>query len=297
MGNGGNRKVGAGNRGQQNQAGTQNISGANQQSQQICQGRKCYQNNRRGQGSQSCAGGICHQDNGNGGSNQYKPSERGQFQSGTRNRGQNQPGMQQSFPNSGFTGNGGHGQDGTRNGGHNGGNGQVGTRYGGHGQVGPRNGGYNQAGNGNGGLNQGGKRIRGNNQAVKGNGGHSQVETGIGGSSQAGRGYRGQNQAQAGNGGHSQGGYQQKCSNGSKCQVTYGDYDEQFFTDDFWGWRMKCNVKLLSKALILILIQSRYNFDPKNLISIKRLLFKFYSHLLSIKKFNYKVNLSFHYLN
>ena len=43
------------------------------------------------------------------------------------------------------------------------------------------------------------------------------------------------------------------------------------------------NVKLLSKALILILIQSRYNFDPKNLISIKRLLFKFYSHLLSIK--------------
>merc|ERR1712198_210297 len=148
-------------------------SGANQQKQQFCQGRKCYQNNRRGQGSQTCVGGICRQDNENGGSNHYKPSEGGQFQPGTGNRGQNQPGMQQSFPNSGFTGNGGHGQDGTRNGGHNGGNGQVGTRYGGHGQVGPRN------------------------------------------------------------GGHSQGGYQQKCSNGSKCQVTYGDYDEQFFTDDF----------------------------------------------------------------
>ena len=28
---------------------------------------------------------------------------------------------------------------------------------------------------------------------------------------------------------------QQKCSNGSKCQVNYGDYDDKFFTDDFWS--------------------------------------------------------------
>merc|ERR1712198_361646 len=231
-----------GNRGQQNQAGTQNSSGANQQRQQICKGRKCYQNNRGGgsQGgqSQTCVGGICRQDNGNGGSNQYKQSERGQFQSGTGNRGQYQVtplngGHQQKcvggsecqinygdndpdsfsspmeFSNEGANQADpeiqGQNHPGTQqsfknpvftgNGGHNGGHGQVGTRNGGHGQVGTRNGGYNQVG----------------------------------------RGYRGQNQAQAGNRGHSQGGYQQKCSNGSKCQVNYGDYDDKFFTDDFWS--------------------------------------------------------------
>merc|ERR1711973_895934 len=107
-------------------------------------------------------------------------SNEGSNQADTGIQGQNQPGMQQSFQNPVFTGNGGHGQDGTRNGGHNGGHGQVGTRNGGHGQVGTRNGGYGQFG--------------------------------------------------TGNRGHSQGGYQQKCSNGSKCQVNYGDYDDKFFT-------------------------------------------------------------------
>merc|ERR1712198_390545 len=248
-------------------------SGANQQQQQICQGRKCYQNNRRGQGSQTCFGGICRQDNGNGGSNQYKPSRRGQFQPGNGNRGQyqvtplngghqqkcgsgsecqinyyddydpdffsspmeffydetnqadteiqgqNHPGTQQSFQNPVFTGNGGHGQVGTRNGGH----------------AGTQNDWQNQAGTGIQGQNQPGTQQSFPNPVLTRIGGHNQGRIGNGGHSQGGAGIQGQNQPRTGNRGHSQGGYQQKCSNGSKCQVNYGDYDDKFFTDDFWS--------------------------------------------------------------